>query len=160
MVLKEFCNGKVVGVDANQGLINEARRVYGDSPIEFAVLENGRIPYPDNFFDLAMTFTVLQHIQNPEPFVEEIKRVTSKWVLVVENTSPEGGDVHCWSRATHEYERLFQPFELVKTGKRPRLFIKRGGGEAMLFKKRSKINEKVAKKVKISAYSKDYELKT
>lgn len=148
MVLQEFCDGKVVGADINPELVKEARRVYGDSPIEFVVLKNGKIPYPDGFFDLTMTFTVLQHIQNPVPFVEEIKRLTSKWILVVENTS--GGDVHCWARAIHEYEKLFQPFELVKTEKRPRLFIKRGGGEAMLFKKRNKTNEKMTKKIKIS----------
>lgn len=142
MTLKEFCNGRVVGVDINPELVKEARRVYGDSSIEFAILENNRIPYPDNFFDLTITFTVLQHIKNPVPFIHEIKRVTSKYVLAIEKTPPtKFGSPHCWPRKIQEYKRLFHPFQIVKTEKRrdPIQGIIRGS--AMLFvSRRPKVN--------------------
>lgn len=41
-----------------------------------------KIPYPDNSFDCVMMIDVIHHIDYPEIILEEVKRVSKKYVLI------------------------------------------------------------------------------
>jgi len=47
--------------------------------------EGGQIPFPDRSFDVSLLITVLHHVESPEKVLEEAKRVTRRFVIVVED---------------------------------------------------------------------------
>jgi ubiquinone/menaquinone biosynthesis C-methylase UbiE len=58
-------NGRVVGIDANARLIEEARRAHGDVPgLSFEVCDIYRLPYHD-WFDVVTAARMLQWLANP-----------------------------------------------------------------------------------------------
>lgn len=44
-------------------------------PIHYLNLETGRFPYADNSFDTVFSKSVVEHLHNPENFINEIQRV-------------------------------------------------------------------------------------
>jgi len=86
MILAEH-SLKAIGIDVNKEMIEMAKRVYDDDfpNVEFRVYDGAKIPYDNDFFDLTLSFTVLQHIdKNRAQLMREIKRVTSKYIILVE----------------------------------------------------------------------------
>ncbi len=53
------------------------------APIVFS--ENGRLPFPDKSFDVTLLVTVLHHVENLEPLLDEVRRVTRHVLIVVED---------------------------------------------------------------------------
>jgi SAM-dependent methyltransferase len=41
-----------------------------------------KIPFPDNSFDCVMIVDVIHHIKHPEIILEEVRRVTNKYILI------------------------------------------------------------------------------
>jgi SAM-dependent methyltransferase len=41
-----------------------------------------KIPFPDNSFDCVMIIDVLHHIEHPEEILQEVRRVSKKYVLI------------------------------------------------------------------------------
>jgi len=112
-IFYDFAN-YIVGIDADKSKIEIAKETYKNLPqFRFDVFD-GDIPYPDAFFDVILTNTVLQHIEDILPVVEEIKRVAGGLVIIAEETDgkPSPG---MYPRPIAEYENLFEPFELVAT---------------------------------------------
>jgi len=103
------------GVDQSPEML---RRATGAS---FAQLEDGRIPAPDDYFDVLWTCTVLQHVPDAElPAVaEEIRRVLRPGALVLlcENTHGHSfrvsGSGHMIFRNPGEYASLFPGIVVV-----------------------------------------------
>jgi len=63
------------GVELNPGALEHAPEL---SNASFAYLEEDKLPFDDNFFDAAVSLTVIQHIVDPEQFslwTAEIGRV-------------------------------------------------------------------------------------
>lgn len=48
------------------------------------LLDAGRLPFADNSFDLVYAWDLLHHLSNPGDSVNEIKRVSKKYVLFFE----------------------------------------------------------------------------
>ena len=76
-----------------------------------------KMPFPDNYFGLVVSWTVLQHIP-PEKFhdsINEILRVAEDdaVILIAEYTKNTPSPT-TWGHSIEEYSRLFKPFELVK----------------------------------------------
>ena len=69
--------GRVVGVDASESLIAEARRrAEGAVPrLEFLVAEAHRIEFPADSFDACRADRVLQHLADPSAALAEMVRV-------------------------------------------------------------------------------------
>jgi ubiquinone/menaquinone biosynthesis C-methylase UbiE len=49
------------------------------------IIQEGRLPYEDNQFDVAIIYTVLHHTKDPKSVLLEVKRV-AKRLIVVEET--------------------------------------------------------------------------
>ncbi len=85
--------------------------------IKFINTMSNKIPFPDNYFDLVVTWTVLQHITPPKfkKSIEEIKRVIKeKGVLVISEYTRETTSPTTWGHSIQEYSTLFSPKKLVQ----------------------------------------------
>lgn len=73
-ILSKYAN-EVVGVDIDESTIAHARAKYDDSKIKFiqgSVLE---VPLGDHEFDIVVSFEVLEHIEEHDTYIAEIKRL-------------------------------------------------------------------------------------
>jgi ubiquinone/menaquinone biosynthesis C-methylase UbiE len=64
---------KAYGVDISPNMIGECRKRYGD--IEFAVSTGEVLPFDDSSFDTLTICCVLHHLNNPQRFFMESRRV-------------------------------------------------------------------------------------
>jgi ubiquinone/menaquinone biosynthesis C-methylase UbiE len=69
----------VMGIDLGDEPLKKARSRYGD--IEFVKCSAYELPFEDSNFDLVTTIEILEHLDNPEKALEEIKRVSKKWII-------------------------------------------------------------------------------
>jgi SAM-dependent methyltransferase len=92
MVLTEFAP-RVVGFEREEGLLSEARRL--QPGIEWVpIADLSSLPAPGGVFDFAMTFTVLQHVNDvtARRVVQELQRIAAgAFILLVEETDPSLG---------------------------------------------------------------------
>lgn len=127
-VLAEFA-AVVIGFEREASLLATARALMPSLEfVEVATLE--ALPAPDASAELVMTFTVLQHMPDPqaEAVIREMARVLAPGghVLVVEETDPtlEAGDVaraeagYTRGRPWSWYEARFAPLQLIRMGPR------------------------------------------
>jgi ubiquinone/menaquinone biosynthesis C-methylase UbiE len=70
--------GRVVGIDANPVMIDEARRRAEGAtmPITFHVADAHAIAFPDDTFDLCRTERVLRYVERPDVVLAEMVRMT------------------------------------------------------------------------------------
>lgn len=66
---------RVVGVDVNADAIEAARTRPGADAASFRVIDGVALPFPDGSFDLVASFQVVEHIDDPGPYLAEIARV-------------------------------------------------------------------------------------
>ncbi len=107
-------------IDPNESVIADAREQY--SHITFEVERAENLPYPDDSFDLIVTWTVLQSIP-PDAIHDvtaEIVRVLAPGgtLLIAEQVEKPDRNI-TWSRSEAEYERLLAPLELLESHPRP-----------------------------------------
>ena len=69
--------GRVVGIDKSELMIEESRRraVDRSSPVEFAAMDACRLDFPEHTFDLCRAERVLRYIENPQQVIHEMARV-------------------------------------------------------------------------------------
>jgi len=135
-VIKLFAD-HVVGLDVRSEVIELAKEAYRDfAEIEFYTYDGANIPYPDLYFDLVVTNTVLQHVKHIDKLSDEIMRVCDKFIIAIEETKgkPVKG---MYPRSITEYAELFDEFELIQTY--PRYTLINGEvrirGSIMIFKR-------------------------
>jgi ubiquinone/menaquinone biosynthesis C-methylase UbiE len=70
--------GRLVGLDASEVMVAEARRRAGkfDAPITFEVGEARALPFPDDTFDVCRSERLLEHLPDPQRAITEMVRVT------------------------------------------------------------------------------------
>ena len=127
-VLTEFAD-RVLGFEREPGLVNIARAL--QPSIEFRAIEAlTRLPVEDSSFDLALVFTVLQHVPEPDvhDVITELHRVVSAtgYLLLCEETDAtlEAGDRtqahlgYTCGRPVATYQSWLAPWRLVATRRR------------------------------------------
>lgn len=147
MVLSEFA-AEVIGVEREPHLVFTARSLFPD--IEFRQQDSIlRLPsVADGSLDLAMTFTVLQHMVDDDAraVLAEIKRVIRPggWVLLAEKVEPGNETEQTDDRArflskhrpVEVYAAWMRPFVLASTRPRPAPPAwNRNSGTVMLFRR-------------------------
>lgn len=104
---------EAVGVDPNEEAIEVARTMHPELAFEATGADD--LPFPDDRFDLLVSWSVLQHVppESIDPVASEITRVLDEDATMVlcEMTSGESGRSN-WVRSPAEYESLFDPFEI------------------------------------------------
>ncbi len=71
-------SGNVIGLDASRNLLAEAsRRVQGSQlPIEYREGDVHKLPFPDNYFDVARAERLFLYLTDPRKALAELVRVT------------------------------------------------------------------------------------
>jgi ubiquinone/menaquinone biosynthesis C-methylase UbiE len=67
--------GRVVGVDPSAIAISTARRIDPTSIVDWQSWENGGLPFDDGTFDVVACQHALHRFPDPEPILEEMRRV-------------------------------------------------------------------------------------
>ncbi len=102
-------------IEPTKKLYDWAKLLYPE--VQFTQASCDKIPYPDNYFDLVITWTVLQHIP-PGRFkksIEEIKRVVKNdgILVITEFTQKTSDPTTTWGHSIEEFSLLFQPKKLI-----------------------------------------------
>jgi len=101
-------------IEPEKKLFNDAKLLYPQTQLYNVKVQN--LPFPNNFFDLCVSWTVLQHIPPEEQAkaTDEIKRVAkpTATIIIAEETGTFQGD-KVWFRSLDEWSNLFKPWKLV-----------------------------------------------
>ena len=110
----------VVGVDIDPEAINHSKDSYAQfSNIEFQVLENPQLPFPDGHFEFITCFEVIEHVSNQEEIVSELARVLSPngTLLISTPNKAEYSDANNYSNEFHVKEFYIDEFRTFLTNK-------------------------------------------
>jgi SAM-dependent methyltransferase len=84
--------GHVTGIDAAQGIIDQAREEAGDrANLTFATGDVYALDYPDDSFDVVHAHQVLQHLSDPVRALREMRRVARPGGIVAVRDGDYGG---------------------------------------------------------------------
>lgn len=75
-IAKIFPNAKYIGVDIYDKAIEYAKKAYPN--INFKVASADRLPFEDNTFDVILFYETIEHVENPQECLKEIRRVLKK----------------------------------------------------------------------------------
>lgn len=75
-IYKDFPDKKFFGIDVYDRAIKFAQKNYPH--IKFQVASAEKLPFKDESFDLILCFETIEHIENPQKALKEIKRVIKK----------------------------------------------------------------------------------
>lgn len=95
---------QVYGVDVSEDAVAYAQSHYGGKNIQYHVGNGERIPLKDNAVDVVVTFETIEHIEDYNAFLREVKRVLKPDGLAIISTPndlefAEGNHFHL-----HEFE--------------------------------------------------------
>lgn len=72
-----YPKARIFGCDVSSKAISYAKK-YGRGKVNYSVLKGKKLPYRDNFFDVAICLDVMEHIPDVEFFLNEVRRVLKK----------------------------------------------------------------------------------
>jgi SAM-dependent methyltransferase len=106
------------GIDIDAEALNAARVAY--PALDFRLSSGDELAFPDDTFDLVVSWTVLQHIppERIDRVVSELRRVLTPegTVMLCEETRDPGARMrHCWHREPAFYEEKLAPLRLTKS---------------------------------------------
>lgn len=83
-------NPDIIGCDTDKKRL-ELARIYTKNRIKFVPLYIERkplLPFPNDSFDLVISLEVLEHIQKYKETIQELKRVSKKYVIITVPNEP------------------------------------------------------------------------
>lgn len=106
---------EMYAIEPEKKLFEIARKLY--PMFNFLNTPVDKMPFPNNYFGLIVSWTVLQHIPpiKLRDSISEILRVAQDdaVILIAEYTKKTASPT-TWGHSLEEYSRLFKPFRLVK----------------------------------------------
>lgn len=84
--LSKTKNYNVYGIDNSDEAISFAKKRLNRNNVELVVGDVYKLPYPDDFFDIICSTEVIEHLNYPEKFLEELSRVSKKGSTVIITT--------------------------------------------------------------------------
>ena len=103
----------VVGVDIVPAVVAHARRRYRQSNLSFAVGSAAAIPLADQSIDLVVSFETLEHLEQHDEMMQDVKRILRPGGLVVVS-SPDRqqySDLPNYQNPFHQRELYREEFE-------------------------------------------------
>lgn len=74
-LMKQWGAYSVDGIDIDQESVAQARELFKDERLTYTQGTVERLPYEDNVFDLIVSLETMEHVDDAEAFLMEIKRV-------------------------------------------------------------------------------------
>ena len=111
------------GVDYDWPALLEAKKKHPE--LLFQMGDVGRIPYTSASFDLVLCLEVLEHVREPIPALEELRRVSSRHCLISVPNEPffmisnllRGKNVRAWGNDPEHLHRWTAPQFLGMVGR-------------------------------------------
>ncbi len=102
---------RVTGVDVDKATVAYAKKNYESKNVTFKVGDGVSIPLADNSIDVVVSFETIEHIEEYEVFMSEVKRVLKKDGLFILSTPNdvefiEGNHFHIHEFEAKELESL------------------------------------------------------
>lgn len=103
---------KVERVDIHEGAIKHAKRFFSDENNSFFVgdMENLKRIFPENnCFDVVVSFEGVEHLKNPEAFLNEISRLLKKegkFIVSTPPRKPHGSPYYTKEYSLEEFKEL------------------------------------------------------
>jgi len=101
-------------VDAESKLLKDAQMLYPSVQFHKATVQN--LPFPNNYFDLCVSWTVLQHIPPEElpTAVREVKRVLkANGIFIIAEETENITELDTWGHSLEEWKELLSPWNLA-----------------------------------------------
>lgn len=83
----------VYGIDIEPAAIEYANEMYSTDNTTFMVGDATKIPFPDGFFDVVVSFETIEHLKEPEKFVDEAWRVLADDGVFIVSAPENSGSV-------------------------------------------------------------------
>ncbi|MEX2401388.1 MAG: class I SAM-dependent methyltransferase [Rhodothermales bacterium] len=80
-VAKEYPDMRLSGIDVSEKAIEYAKSHFGDRA-RFRPGSVYKLPFSDKSFDTVLCSEVLEHLEDPNRAIEELKRVARKYVII------------------------------------------------------------------------------
>jgi SAM-dependent methyltransferase len=100
--------GAVAGVDVDAAVLSAARRSYGRRGLSYLAADGTALPFRDGAFGNVVSFETIEHVEDDEGFLAEIRRVlVPGGVLVLSTPNRAYGERHGCVSPFHvrEYDR-------------------------------------------------------
>jgi len=80
MANERFPNARLVGVDASEDMLAQARKALGGTPVELVCTDAAILPFPDESFDFVVSILTFHHLSSGTKIrtIQEIARVLKK----------------------------------------------------------------------------------
>ncbi|MGA2320243.1 MAG: class I SAM-dependent methyltransferase [Solirubrobacteraceae bacterium] len=101
---------RVVGIDRSHEALEDARSSFSGSAREFSLADLHQLPFEDSTFDLAVCFEVIEHVEDQQQAITELRRVLRPGGLLA--ISSPNRDVYPPGNPHHTHE--FVPEELAQ----------------------------------------------
>lgn len=99
---------KIIGLDVCKDTIEHASEKYKSNNLIFEKYDGTNIPYPDETFDVVISFQVIEHIQDDLNYISETYRVLKKGGLFICTTINKSSE----KLSTPFHVREYYPCEL------------------------------------------------
>ena len=90
----------VTGIDISEEVINYCQKCYRNKNLAFEVMDATDLKFPDNSFDVIVSFETIEHLSDHDLFLTELKRVLKPQGVVIISTPNKAvygkleGDAH------------------------------------------------------------------
>lgn len=74
-LMKTWGARSVDGIDIDQSSVDEARKLFKDDGLKYTQGSVEKLPYEDHTFDLVVSLETMEHIDDPDAFLAEVRRV-------------------------------------------------------------------------------------
>lgn len=82
-VLQQVPGIRYEGIEVSPEAVDQAERYHGADGVRFQRYDGRRIPFDDDSFDAVLSSHVLEHVEDPDGYLAETKRVTRPGGTVV-----------------------------------------------------------------------------
>ena len=104
---------EAVGIDVDSESILYAAEHFMNTKLHYECFDGIKIPYEKNYFDLAVSFQVIEHVENAEISIEEIHRVLKDNGQLILTTPNKTNRLEPGQKPWNKYhKREFYPAEL------------------------------------------------
>ncbi len=76
-LLSQACR-EIVGLDIDEKVIEYSNHKYGNAKCSFKHYDGSALPFPENYFDVVVSFQVIEHVEDDAGFVARIFKVLNK----------------------------------------------------------------------------------